>query len=104
MPRPSVFISVANRVHAQLRSDLRGLLAASYDVIAEPDFTAMSDDSIQQLDRLVEPCQLLVHVIGQDLGTVASKKDAARFLADGRTKDFLAGFPDLRISPFLEIA
>lgn len=103
MPRPSVFISVANRVHEQLRSDLRGLLAASYDVIVEPDFTAMSGDSIQQLDQLVKPCQLLVHVIGQDLGSVASKKDAARFLADGRTKDFLAGFPDLRIKTIEQI-
>ncbi|MCB1230805.1 MAG: hypothetical protein KDN19_11090 [Verrucomicrobiae bacterium] len=94
--RKSVFISVANRQFAALRTDLRDTLAATFDVVVQPDFPASASDTVRKLDDLIAPCELLIHLVGTEAGSPANADAIADFF-DHTSKDtFLQAYPRVR--------
>ena len=93
--RQSVFISVANREFAVLRREVRTALAGSFDVVVEPDFPVSASDSIRQLNDLIRPCELVVHIVGAEPGSVANTADVDAFVRNESFIRFLWSKPEL---------
>ncbi len=94
MTRKSVFISVANSEHAHLRDQLREVLAGEFDVIAQPSFPSSTVDVVRKLDREISKCDLLIHIVGQEPGTVAAVEAVKDYFDHVPRKGFLDRFPD----------
>lgn len=74
---------------------MRNALAGSFDVIVEPDFPVSASDSIRQLDNLIRPCELVIHVVGSESGSVANADDVDSFKQDEPFARFLWSKPEL---------
>src|SRR5690242_19418302 len=92
-----IFISVANREHAELRATLRDVLArAGFDVVVQPDFPHTATDTVGKLDDLIAPCDLLLHIAGRDPGSRAAPPSVEDFFRRTERAAFLAHLPEAR--------
>lgn len=97
MTRKRIFISVANREHEAIRADLRdSLTRAGFDVVVQPDFPHTVTDTVRKLDDLIAPCNLVLHIVGNDAGSTASGLAVADYFRDKSRDAFLAQFPEAR--------
>ncbi|MEM9605328.1 MAG: hypothetical protein AAGA11_20870 [Pseudomonadota bacterium] len=95
MTRKRLFISVANRDHEALRADLRDALTrAGFDVVVQPDFPHTATDTLRKLDALIAPCDLVLHIAGEDPGSTVSSESVDDFFSTTSRDAFLAHLPD----------
>lgn len=93
-----IFLSASTGDFGATRLSLREALARSgFHVIHQADFPQTRSDTVLKLAQLIEPCGLLVHLIGRDPGSVANKRAVDEYLAIAdKGGAFLQSLPDLR--------
>lgn len=95
--RKSVFISVANREFGPLRDDLRTTLSGSFDVVVQPEFPGSASDTVRKLDDEIAPCDLLVHLVGKEAGSIANADAVADFFSATPRETFLENWPRAKV-------
>ncbi len=94
-----IFLSGASADFAQVRLDLRGDLARGIcHVIHQADFPQTAGDTVLKLAELIEPCGVVVHLIGRQTGSAANAKAVKEYLnfAERQEGGFLMNHPELR--------
>ena len=93
-----VFLSGSTADFGSVRLRLRsGLARGGCHVIHQADFPQTQTDTVLKLAHLIEPCGILIHLIGQNPGSIATPKSVAEYLAyANKNAAFLSNHPKLR--------
>ena len=82
---------------AGLRKQLRGYLVRTRcNVRIQEDFPQVAPGTLQKLSEEIRPSAVVIHLVGEQCGTIAKPAEVAEFLA--AEQDFLANHPELRDS------
>ena len=66
-------------------------------MIHQADFPQTATDTVLKLAQLIDPCGVLIHLVGRNPGSVAARAAVDEYLASAdKDSTFLKSLPDLR--------
>ncbi len=95
--KPRIFISAVSKEFSSLRQIRRDALTrVGCDLEVQPDFPQMAVDTVQQLDQILTPCDIVVQFVGKQPGSIANSKAVNAFLNSSGGEQMLADGPNFK--------
>jgi hypothetical protein len=90
-----LFVSCVSDEFRSLRADLRLYLTrADCEVKVQEEFRQTPEDTVEKLDGYIRQCQAVIHLVGEQAGSIADPRAVAAFLKNN--PDFLSAHPEIR--------
>jgi hypothetical protein len=95
--KPRIFISAVSKEFSSLRQILRDALTrGGCDVEVQPDFPQTAVDTVEQLDQILTPCDIVVHFVGKQPGSIANAQAVDAYLNSPGGEQLLADGPNFK--------